>query len=365
MKKILAVLGVLAIVALVIGTLGYLWAKSRTPDVVFETETPFVSDIVKKTVATGSVIPRKEVAIKPQVSGILSAILVEAGQVVKDGDPIARIRVIPDTASLAAAESRVKRARIALQDAERDLERQARLQHDGTIAASALDKATVSRDQGLEELSAATEGLEIILRGSSARSGASSNTLVRSTLDGMVLDVPVEEGASVIESNTFNEGTTIASIADMGSLVFEGTVDESEVGKLQPGMRLVLAIGALQDSQLDATLEHVAPKGKAESGAIKFEIRAAVEPKEGVFIRANYSASADIVLDRRDKVLAIHESVLQFEGEKPFVEVETSPQAFERREIALGLSDGITAEVLSGVTATDRIKKPVALRPGS
>ena len=191
-----------------------------------------------------------------------------------------------------------------------------------------------------------------------ARVAQAATTIVRSTNGGMVLDVPVEVGNSVIQANNFNEGTTIASIADMGDMIFEGKVDESEVGKIRPGMALVLTIGALPDKKIDATLEHIAPKGVEEEGAIQFEIRAAVKPQADLFLRANYSANADIVLDKREQVLAIDEGLLQFDGDKPYVEVETAPQVFERRDVVTGLSDGLKIEIVSGLTESDKIKNP-------
>ncbi len=212
--------------------------------------------------------------------------------------------------------------------------------------------------QAEEELAAASDNLEIVRRGTSGRVGSASTTLVRATIAGTVLEVPVEVGSSVIEANNFNDGTTIASIADLGDMIFEGKVDESEVGKLEEGMALELTIGAVPDKKLAATLEHIAPKGVEEEGAIQFEIRAALAPQTDVFIRANYSANADIVLDRRDQVLAIDEGLLQFEGEKPYVEVETAPQVFERRDLVTGLSDGLQIEVVSGLAEGDKVKNP-------
>lgn len=356
MKKIFSILLGLVIVALFAGTLYFLWAKSRKPQVVYQTESPRITTIIKKAVATGSVLPREEVAIKPQISGIVEEIAIEAGAPIKKGDLVARIRVVPNMVNLANAQSRVEQARISLESAQREYERNRAAFADGTIPQSTAQAAETTWKAAQAELSAARDNLDLIARGTSRSQGNTSNTLVRSTIDGMVLEVPVEVGNSVIESNTFNEGTTLATIADMEDMVFEGTVDESEVGKLREGMALVLTIGAIQDTKLDATLEHVAPKGKEVEGAIQFEIRAALKPSPDLFIRANYSANADVVLDRRDNVLAISEGLLQFEEGKTFVEVETAPQKFERREIQTGLSDGILIEVISGLSETDKVK---------
>jgi HlyD family secretion protein len=356
MKRVATVLLGLVLVALFGGTLWYLWSKAQRPPVVYKTEGPVVADIVKKTVATGSVVPRKEVAVKPQVSGIIESIRVEPGQIIRRGDLLATIRVVPNTGELAAAESRLTQARIRSKEAEREFERQDRLVKDGIVADQAYRQAVLARDTAKEEVAAAEDSLQVIRKGVAARSGEGTNTLVRATIDGMVLDVPIKEGTSVIESNTFNDGTTIATLADMDELIFEGKVDESEVGKLRPGMEIVLTIGALEPARFGAVLEHIAPKGVEENGAIQFKIRAALEKMDDAVIRANYSANADIVLERRDQVLALKESLLQFEGDEPFVEIATGPQRFERRKLKTGLSDGVMIEVLDGVTKDDQVK---------
>ena len=358
MKKVLAILLAVAFAALVVGTGAFLWKKSQKKPVVYATAAPVRTDIVHKTVATGSVVPRKEILIKPQVSGIIEELHVEAGQTIAKGALLAKVRVIPNMVQLSSGESRVNKARITLADAERELGRRQKLYADGTIAQADLQSAEIAAQQAEEELAAARDNLEIVRRGTSGRVGSASTTLVQATISGTVLEVPVEVGSSVIEANNFNDGTTIASIADLGDMVFEGKVDESEVGKLREGMALELTVGAVPDRRLAATLEHIAPKGVEQDGAIQFEIRAALAPQSEVFIRANYSANADIVLERRDQVLAIDEGLLQFEEGKPYVEVETRPQVFERRDIVTGLSDGLQIEVVSGLAETDKVKNP-------
>ena len=359
MKKVLTILLVLVIVSLFGGTLWYLWHKAQKPVVIYDTETPTLTDIVKKTVATGSVIPRKEVTVKPQVSGIIESIRVEPGQTVKRGDLLAGIRVVPNTAALAAAESRVLQATFRSDDAARECTRLQRLAADGIVSDKEFRQATLAKDTAAEELAAAKDNLEVIRSGVASRSGTAGNTRVIATIDGTVLDVPVKEGASVIETNTFNDGTTIAILADMSELIFEGKVDESEVGKLKTGMAIVLTIGALEPAKFDAILEYIAPKGVDENGAIQFKIRAAVKQQADVMIRANYSANADIVLERRDQVLGVKEARLQFEGENAFVEVETARQRFERRKVTTGLSDGVTIEIVEGLKKEDKIKAGV------
>jgi len=339
----------------------FLYSKNDKPPVRYGTESPLKTDIIRKTVATGSVVPRKEVEIKPQVSGLVAKLYVEAGDIVKRGDLIASIEIIPDMVNLNNAENRLRRSQIMLENAKREYDRNKGLLEEGVIAEQQFRQVELDYLSAQEERSAAQDNLDLIRKGATQRSGSNTNTNVRATISGMVLDVPIEQGNSVIEANTFNEGTTIAIVADMNEMIFEGKVDESEVGKIRPGMDLLLTIGAIENESFDAVLEHISPKGVEENGAILFEIRAAVKLRDGQFIRANYSANADIVLERRDQVLAIPESVLQFEGDSTFVEIETSPDAYRKEFIKTGLSDGIHIEVLEGVKADDKLKNPNAL----
>jgi HlyD family secretion protein len=362
MKRIFGIFAGVLVLALFIGTIYFLWSKSRKPETIYQVEQPKMATIIKKAVATGSVVPRQEVEIKPRVSGIVVEIAVEPGQIVKAGDLIARIQLVPDMVNLNNAQNRLARAQIAADTSQKDYERSKALRAGGMVSVAEFQQIESAHQNAQAELEAARDNLDLIQRGKS-RSSSVSNTMVRSTIAGMVLEVPVEVGHSVIETNTFNAGTTIATIADMEDMIFEGRVDESEVGKLKPGMTLLLTIGAVESQQLEAILEHIAPKGVEEEGAIQFQIRAALKPQTSVLIRANYSANADIVLDRRDSVLAINESLLQFDGEKKYVEVEVGPQKFERREIQTGLSDGIQIEVVSGLTEQDKVKGQPAAAP--
>lgn len=357
MRKFFRITLLVIFLAAILATFGYLNNKSRKKTVVYELKSPAVSNIVKKTVATGSVVPRKEILIKPQVSGIIEEIYIEAGNNVNKGDLIAKIRIIPDMVNLNNAESRLKRAQLNLEDAKVVYDRQKKIYEQGVIAETEFMQNRLSYNNAIEELESAENNLQLIREGVSKKSGTVTNTLIRSTIKGMVLDVPVEVGNSVIESNNFNEGTTVASVADMGEMIFKGKVDETEVGKLKTGMPLVLSIGAFDSAKFDAKLEYIAPKGKEENGAIQFEIRAAVALKDSVFIRANYSANADIVLDRADSVLSIEESLLRFDHDSAYVEIETLvPQQFEKKYIKTGLSDGINIQVKEGLTRENKIK---------
>lgn len=366
MKRILLIVLGIVMLVLFVGTLVFLYQRSRVQPIVFEAREPFVTAIVSKAVATGAVMPREEVAIKPRISGIIDELFVEPGERVEENDLLARIRIVPDMLNLSNAEARLAEARIRVQQARRDLERNRALFEQGLIPESSLNELETTYETSRAEVEAAEDSLAVIQEGARRRSAETANTLIRATISGMVLEVPVEVGNSVIEVNNFNEGTTIASIANMDEMVFEGYVDESEVGKLEEGMDLELTVGALEDRRFHATLEYIAPKGveeEEEGGAIQFEIRAATELEPGVFLRANYSATADVILDRRDDVLAVEESWLQFDGDQPYVEVRTADGGWERREVEVGLSDGLQIEIVSGLSADDRVKDPTSGRP--
>jgi HlyD family secretion protein len=358
MKRFLKIGLLLLFVALVAWVFVYLYKQSKAAPTVYETETPFKTNIIRKTVATGSVVPRKEIAIKPQESGIITALFVEPGELVKKGDMIARIQIIPEMVQVNEAESRVNKARMAFENAEADFNRMKELFEQKVIAISEFQTEELRYKNSREDLQTAENHLQLIQEGVTKKMGAKTNTVIRSTIDGMVLDVPVEEGNSVIKSNAFNDGTTVAIVADMSEMVFEGKVDETEVGKIKEGMHLLMTIGAVENEMFDAYLEYISPKGVEEGGAIQFEIKAAVKLKEQQFIRAGYSANADIVLDRRDSVLAVNEKVLQFSGDSVFVEVETGDQVFEKRLVETGLSDGLNIELLNGLKEEEKIKVP-------
>lgn len=356
MKKIfLALVGIL-ILAMFVGTTVFLYRKSQEAPVVYQTATPFYTDIVRKTVATGKIVPRKEIAIKSRVPGVIAEIYVEAGQQIEKGEKIARIELLPDLQFLNSAESDLEKAKINLENAKRDYERQKALFRDKLISETDFNRYEVQYRLAEEGVRGAENNVALIRDGATKKSGMVSN-IVMATASGILLDVPVKEGGFVIQSNTFNEGTTIATVANMEDMIFEGRVDESEVGKLKEGMPLELRVGAIGDPRFSADLEYIAPKGVDDQGTIKFEIRAAVKLSADTFLRAGYSANADIVLEKREQVLAINEANLIIEGKKTFVEVETGPQQFVRREVVVGLSDGINIEIVSGLKENEAIKK--------
>ncbi|MFL5728222.1 MAG: efflux RND transporter periplasmic adaptor subunit [Cytophagaceae bacterium] len=355
MKKVFPIFIISLLVMMFLATVWFLYSKSQDKPVEYKTEKPFKTNIIKKTVATGSVVPRKEIAIKPRVSGIVDKIFVQPGQFVKAGELLAKVKIVPNMVNLNNAETNYSKSRIVFEDAKKELAREEKLFNEKLISEYDYNQYLVSYKKAKEDLESAETNLQLVKEGASAKTGLSS-TLIKSTVSGMLLDVPVKEGSSVIESNNFNEGTTIAVIADMNEMIFLGKVDESEVGKLKEGMDLNLTIGALPEKTFKAKLEFIAPKGTSTEGTIQFEVRAALNLDKTDFIRAGYSANADIVLDRKDSVLAIHESLLQFGKDSVYVEVETKPKNFEKRLVKTGLSDGIDVEVLSGIKKDDNLK---------
>lgn len=350
LRRLLKIVLITLLVLLVLSTFWFLYRKSAKKPDEYSAEKPRRENIVKKTVANGQIVPRREIAIKPVVSGIITEVLVEAGQQVARGDVLARIQVVPDMLSLSNAENRVRTAEINVQNAQLNHDRNLPLAGKGVISAAEMQGFDIALRTAKQELDAAQDALQVVREGISKNTRGVANTLVRSTVTGMVLDVPVKEGNSVIERNNFNEGTTIALVADMTDLIFQGQVDESEVGKVRTGMPVVLTVGAVEDATWDAELEYIAPKGVEENGAILFEIRAAVKVKEGMTLRAGYSANADIVLEQRDSVLAVPESIVEFSPKSDSAWVWTRKgEAWERTPIRTGLSDGIYIEVLEGV----------------
>lgn len=358
-KKIKRIV-LLSIVGLaVVGTFVFLWKKAQPEVTEYEIVTPERGTVETKTVATGNVEPRYEILIKPQISGIISEVLKEAGQRVTEGEIIAKVKVIPEMGQLNSAESRVNVARISLDQVESTHRRDEQLFKQGILTAEEFDVSKANYRKAKEELANAQSSLEIVRDGISRNTRSSSTTQIRSTITGMILNVPIKVGNSVIQSNSFNDGTTIASVANMNDMIFRGNVDETEIGKIREGMPIKLTVGALGTRTFDAVLEYVSPKGEEKNGAIQFEIKAAVSLPDTSFVRAGYSANAEIVLERAANVLTIPESTVEFHGDTAFVQVvkqEKPKQIFEKRQIKTGLSDGIKIEVKEGLTEKDKIR---------
>lgn len=362
MRRLIPLLIAVTVLGAFLWTLRFLYQQSVQPEAVHQTASPEVGDVIKKTVASGAIVPRNEVVIKPRVSGIVDKLWVQPGQTVKRGDPLARIEIIPNVVSLNAAEARLEASRITLKNAQAEHQRVQRLRTAQLVSEGDYNRALLELRLAEQEEVAAKNNLELVRHGAIRGSGKVSN-LVRSAVDGMVIEVPIELGTSVIEANTFNEGTTIAAVADMNDMIFEGNVDESEVGQLREGMPLEITVGALDDVRFEGKLEYISPKGLDNEGTIEFEIRAGVRLDAGHFVRANYSANAQIILSERKEVLRVAESWLQFdEQQRAFVELEVGPQQFEKRYLELGLTDGIFAEVLGGLELGNTIRVPTGQR---
>jgi len=409
MKKGCLIAGLVVIGLLSVWLAYYFIVQNKKDPVIYEYVKPEVNDIVKKAVASGSIKPRKEVNIKPQVSGVIEKLYVEAGEMVTKGQKLALIKLIPSEVNINSAKSNLELAKIRYTDAIREMERQRNInsqkldvqQADANykvavkelIRQESLHEQGVISDQDLQqfqldaelkkntfenmkisstnnlasseieveirkqELEAAQNNLQLLREGKTSNSKQISN-VVNSTMDGMVLDVPIEEGSSVIERNNFNEGTNIAIIADMGSLIFEGTIDESDVGKLKVGMPLILKVGAIANEEFNGILEFISPKGTEEEGTVNFKIKADIRNDDSkTFLRAGYSANADIILQRKDQVVTVNERDIVFKDDKAFVELVKGDQEFEEIEIQTGLSDGVLIEVVSGIDTTIQIKK--------
>ena len=354
--------GVMALVAFVfIGTFVFLYQKSLPKVTEYELLTPERTTLEKTTVATGKVEPRDEILIKPQISGIIAEVYKEAGETVKAGEVIAKVKVIPELGQLNSAESRLRLAEMNGKQAENEFGRNEQLYNDKLISREEYEQAEVKVKQAREELQTAKDNLQIVKEGITQSSASFSSTLIRSTIDGLILDVPIKVGNSVILSNTFNDGTTIATVANMNDLIFRGNIDETEVGQLVSGMNMKITIGALQDLKFDAALEYVSPKAVESNGTNQFEIKAAVKLSEGGKIRAGYSANAEIVLAKADKVLSIPESAIEFSGDSTFVYIvkgEGKNKNYDRTYVETGLSDGVNIEIKKGLTNKDKVRGP-------
>lgn len=359
MKKIIKVVLLVAIVAVFIWTFVFLYMKSKPLETIYEVVQPEIGSIVKSTIATGKIEPRNEVLIKPQVSGTIAEIYKETGQHVSVDEIIAKIKITPDIARLSTAESRLRVATINLNQYQREYDRMRKLYAESLISHEEYERCQLNLMQAEEEQKNAGNDVYIIKYGVTQGNASLSNTLVRSTINGIILAVPVKIGTSVVMSNNLNTGTTIASVANMDDLIFKGKIDETEVGRISEGMPITLTVGALQNQNFNAHLEYISPKGLEENGANLFEIRANITIPDSIEIRAGYSANADIVLARADNVLTLPESTIEFADESAYVYIETSPvpkQKFERRAVKLGISDGIKIEVKEGITLEDKVR---------
>ena len=354
---ILAVIGVIFI-----GTFVFLFAKSRPEKVEYQEIEATVATIRKTSVVTGKIEPRNEVNIKPQINGIISELYKEAGEQVKENEIIAKLKVIPDMTSLSSAESRVRLSELNLKQAKTDYEREKALYDKKLVSAEEYDKIVQAYDQAKEERAAAQDALEVIRDGVSSTNATGSSTLVRSTITGLILDIPVKVGNSVIQANTMNDGTTVATVANMSDLIFDGDIDETEVGLLSEGMNILITIDALPDYSSEATLEYISPKAVESNGANQFEIKAAVKVNDQYKIRSGYSANAEVVLQEAKDVVSIPESCLEFDGDDSYVYLKGAEQEYVRTAVTTGLSDGVNIEIKSGLKAGDKVRGPKVIK---
>ncbi|MDO5130599.1 MAG: efflux RND transporter periplasmic adaptor subunit [Prevotellaceae bacterium] len=361
MKKYRKLIVAVIVAVIFIGTFVFLYQKSQPTPVVYSEFTPEVKDIQKTTVITGKIEPRNEITVKPQISGIITELYKEAGDMVQQGEVIAKVKVIPDMGQLSSAEARVRLADINLKQAQVDFSREESLYKQKLVSADEFDKIKQTLRQAKEEVVAAQDALDVVRNGVSKSNASASSTLIRSTITGLILDVPVKVGNTVVLSNTFNDGTTIATVANMNDLIFRGNIDETEVGRLVEGMPMKITIGALQDLSFEANLEYVSPKAVESNGANQFEVKAAVHVIKGGKIRSGYSANAEIVLAKANKVLSIPESAIEFSGDSTFVYIvkgEGEKKTYDRRAVTTGLSDGVNIEIKKGITAKDKVRGP-------
>ena len=362
---------VAAIIALIfIGTFVFLWQKGQKKEVEYSELTATIDSIQKSTIITGKIEPRNEVSVKPQISGIIAELMKEPGQYVQQGEVIAKVKVIPDMQQLSSAESRVRLATLNLKQAQVDFDRENALHDQQLVSDDEFDKIRQQLRQAKEELGAAEEALQVVRDGVSKSNASASSTLIRATISGIILDIPVKVGNSVINSNTFNDGTTIATVANMNDLIFRGNIDETEVGQLVIGMPLKITIGALQDMTFNAHLEYISPKATESNGANQFEIKAAVRldsksasggSSVSSTLRSGYSANAEIVLARADNILTVPESAIEFSGDTTFVYIikgEGKEKTYDRTEVTTGLSDGVNIEIKKGLKKDDRVRGP-------
>ena len=361
MKKYRKLIIATIIALIFIGTFVFLWQKSQPQEIVYNEFTPEMGEVRKTTIITGKIEPRNEVNVKPQISGIITELLKEPGDYVQAGEIIAKVKVIPDMAQLSSAESRVRLANINLKQAQVDYEREKNLYDQQLVSADEFDKIKQAMNQAKEEVAASQDALQVVRDGVSKSNASASSTLIRATISGVILDIPVKVGNSVINSNTFNDGTTIASVANMNDLIFRGNIDETEVGQLYSGIPMKITIGALQDLKFDASLEYISPKAVENNGANQFEIKAAVKVAKDDKLRSGYSANAEIILAQVEKALTIPESAIEFSGDSTFVYIIKGTGAkkeYERRAVTTGLSDGVNIEIKKGLTAKDKVRGP-------
>ncbi len=357
MNKTVKIILSIAVLLALVYVLKYFKDSNAKEIIDYKTESPFFSTLDTKIVATGKLNPEEEIELKPQISGIIDAIFVEEGDLVKKGDLIARIRVVPNEQALVSAKSRINSLKLSFNNSQTVFNRNKTLFDKGVISKQDFENSELSLNQSKENYEQAQDDYQIIKQGSLS-GGSSANTTIVAQIPGTILEIPVREGDQVIQSNNFNAGTTIATVADMSQMIFEGKVDESEVGKLEEGKDIIVVLGAINEKEFPAVLTFVAPKGVEQNGAVQFTIKADVDIDSSTRIRAGYSANAEIELESKDSVLVIKEALLQFNRitEKPFVELLKENGRFQTKNVEIGISDGINVEIIEGIKEGDEVK---------
>ena len=361
MKKFGRILMIVLVAAVFIGTFVYLFQRSRPKEIQYEELAPEMGTISKSTVVTGKIQPRDEVNVKAQISGIVAELYKQAGDQVKENEVIAKLKVIPEMSQLSSAQSRVRLSEVNLKQAQTNYDREKALYDKQLVSAEEFEQVSQQLQQAREEQAIAQESLEIVRDGVSSSNKSGSTTLIRSTISGLILDVPVKVGNSVTMSNTFNDGTTIATVANMDDLIFDGNIDETEVGRLHIGLPVRISVGALQDVHFDAALEYIAPKATESNGTNLFEIKASVKVPSDVTIRSGYSANAEIVLQEVHDVITLAESAIQWEGDSTFVYVKDA-ESWNKRVVETGLSDGVNIEIRKGLDLGEIVRGPEIIK---
>lgn len=337
----------------------YYWKRNKKETTVFKTKQPTIENIQLTSIATGKIIPDEEVSIRPNINGIVSKVYVKAGQSIKAGDKIADIKVVPSISNLQSSRNGVAREQIAYNNQEKIFNRQKELFDKGVISANNFDNSQAAFLQAKQRLNSAKENYQIVKTGTAKGFNAIANTSVKATISGVILDVPVKKGNQVIQNNNFKEGSEIAVIADVKKMIFEGSIDESDVGKIKEDMPIKITVGAYPNKIYNGVLNYISPKGRTKNGAVEFEIEAKLNLNEDDYLRAGLSANANIILEEVKDVLAVDEGLVQYDKKtkKPFVEVAIGEEQFERKDIELGLSDGIKVEIKNGISIEDNIKE--------
>lgn len=356
MKKVVKIIVIALFLGGVIWALYYNFSKNKEEITTFKTVQPKLRSIEQTAVATGEIKPKEQIEIKPNISGIIDEIYAKEGDVLTQGQLIASLKVVPDVNSLSIAKQQIRSAEISLENERKNFTRTEYLYKQGVIAKADYDNALNAFKQSQANLSSANENYKVALSGVAPGLESYATTQIRATISGMILDIPVETGNMVQPINNFSTGTTIATMADVKKMIFEGKVDESEVGKLKEGMPLVIKIGALPDKTFEGTLYFISPSGVTENGVVEFEIKANVSLDNETFIRAGYSANAEISVASAKNSLSLLESVIQYDEKgSPFVEIK-SKDGWVKKNVKLGVSDGLYIQVLSGISEKDEVK---------